>query len=91
MTDHTIVATQHGLPSLHVGERCQKRGQPVAHLRALKVLGAIGLIVTLAGCVSTREGDYETPFVRGDFSNGSRFADPLAQAEVRHVLPGSTA
>jgi hypothetical protein len=70
MTDHTIVATRHGLPPLHVGERCQRRGQPVALSRALKVLAAIGLIVTLAGCVSTREGDYETPLVRGDFSTG---------------------
>jgi hypothetical protein len=70
MTDHTIVESRRGLPPLQLGKRWKERDHPVALLLALKVLVTVCLIVTLGGCVSTREGDYETPFVHGDQGNG---------------------
>jgi hypothetical protein len=73
MTDHKIVDIWRGLPKLPFGKPWPRRDRAVTMWPALKLLVTVSLIVTLGGCVSTRQGDYETPFAQG-----SQGVDPRA-------------
>jgi hypothetical protein len=63
MTDDNSVDIWQGLPPLPMGKPWTRL--PVAKPLALKMLVTVGLLVALGGCVSTRQGDYENPFVPG--------------------------
>jgi hypothetical protein len=56
-----IVNTRRSITPLHMDKPWREKSHSLARSLALKLLFVICLTVTLVGCVSTREGDYDTP------------------------------
>jgi hypothetical protein len=66
MTDDQFVDIWRGSPRLHVSKAGKEKDNAFGFLFAAKLLLAIGLIASLGGCISTRQGDYDTPEFVGD-------------------------